>query len=87
MFCMPRKQPCPLNVCSLPWFFSPSRYSIDKRSDSTKAFKIDPNNGTITVAKALDRETSNWHNVTVEAKETSKDNFMSSTMAFLCSSY
>uniref|UniRef100_A0A8C9Y8Y8 Cadherin domain-containing protein n=1 Tax=Sander lucioperca TaxID=283035 RepID=A0A8C9Y8Y8_SANLU len=36
------------------------------RSDNTKAFKIDPNNGTITVAKALDRETTNWHNVTVE---------------------
>ena len=53
-----------------------SRYSIDKRSDPTKAFKIDPNNGTIAVAKALDRETADWHNVTVEAKETSKDNFL-----------
>ncbi|XP_069552511.1 cadherin-7 isoform X2 [Brachyistius frenatus] len=49
---------------------NPVRYSIDKRSDITKAFKIDPNNGTITVARALDRETTNWHNVTVEAKET-----------------
>uniref|UniRef100_A0A3B4YDT1 Cadherin-7-like n=1 Tax=Seriola lalandi dorsalis TaxID=1841481 RepID=A0A3B4YDT1_SERLL len=45
---------------------NPIRYSIDKRSDTTRAFKIDPNNGTITVATALDRETSNWHNVTVE---------------------
>lgn len=74
MFCLPRKQPCLLNVCLRD--FS-SRYSIDKRSDTAKAFKMDPNNGTITVAKALDRETSNWHNVTVEAKETSKENFMS----------
>lgn len=51
------------------------RYLIDKRSDTTKAFKIDPNNGTITVTKALDRETSDWHNLTVEAKETCKDIF------------
>uniref|UniRef100_A0A3Q3C3F2 Cadherin-12 n=1 Tax=Haplochromis burtoni TaxID=8153 RepID=A0A3Q3C3F2_HAPBU len=49
---------------------NPIRYSVDKRSDTTKAFKIDPNNGTITVAKSLDRETAAWHNVTVEAKET-----------------
>lgn len=69
MFCLPRKQPCLLNMCLCD--FS-SRYSIDKRSDITKAFKIDPNNGTLTVAKALDRETTNWHNVTIEAKETSK---------------
>uniref|UniRef100_A0A3Q4HH22 Cadherin-12 n=1 Tax=Neolamprologus brichardi TaxID=32507 RepID=A0A3Q4HH22_NEOBR len=53
---------------------NPIRYSVDKRSDITKAFKIDPNNGTITVAKSLDRETAAWHNVTVEAKETSKEN-------------
>ncbi|XP_034562463.1 cadherin-7 [Notolabrus celidotus] len=59
------------------------RYSIDKRSDSTKAFKIDPNNGTVTVAKALDRETSNWHNVTVEAKETTQDHLSSSVVVFI----
>lgn len=79
MFCLPRKQPRLLNVCVCD--FS-SRYSIDKRSDTTKAFKIDPNNGTITVAKALDREASSWHNVTVEATETSKENFMCCTIAF-----
>uniref|UniRef100_A0A667ZPG2 Cadherin domain-containing protein n=1 Tax=Myripristis murdjan TaxID=586833 RepID=A0A667ZPG2_9TELE len=59
---------------------SPIRYSIDKSSDITKAFKIDLNNGTITVAKPLDRETSNWHNLTVAAKETSKANFLSYTI-------
>ncbi|CAJ1082609.1 cadherin-7-like isoform X2 [Xyrichtys novacula] len=62
---------------------NPIRYSIDKRSDSTKAFKIDPNNGTITVAKALDRETSNWHNVTVEAKETTQNHLSSSVVVFI----
>lgn len=58
--------------CFISHFF---RYSIDKRSDAAKAFKIDPNNGTITVAKTLDREASNWHNLTVEAKEASKEIF------------
>lgn len=58
-----------------------SRYSIDKSSDITKAFKVDPNNGTITVAKPLDRETANWHNLTVVAKETSKANFIFYTIA------
>lgn len=47
-----------------------SRYSIDKRSDAARAFRIDPNNGTVTVAKALDREVAAWHNLTVEATET-----------------
>ncbi|XP_062297146.1 cadherin-7 isoform X1 [Scomber scombrus] len=62
---------------------NPIRYSIDKRSDTTKAFKIDPNNGTITVAKALDRETANWHNVTVEAKETTQNHLSSSVVVFI----
>ncbi|XP_075936514.1 cadherin-7 [Anarhichas minor] len=62
---------------------NPIRYSIDKRSDNTKAFKIDPNNGTITVAKALDRETTNWHNVTVEAKETTLNHLSSSVVVFI----
>uniref|UniRef100_A0A8C4HHJ6 Cadherin-12 n=1 Tax=Dicentrarchus labrax TaxID=13489 RepID=A0A8C4HHJ6_DICLA len=52
-------------------------------SDTTKAFKIDPNNGTITVAKALDRETSNWHNVTVEAKEATQNHLSSSVVVFI----
>uniref|UniRef100_A0A3B5MF03 Cadherin-12 n=1 Tax=Xiphophorus couchianus TaxID=32473 RepID=A0A3B5MF03_9TELE len=52
---------------------NPIRYSIDKKTDATNAFKIDPNNGTIAIAKALDRETADWHNMSVEAKETSKD--------------
>ncbi|XP_059183141.1 cadherin-7 [Centropristis striata] len=62
---------------------NPIRYSIDKRSDSTKAFKIDPNNGTITVAKALDRETTDWHNVTIEAKETTQNHLSSSVVVFI----
>ncbi|XP_029955625.1 cadherin-20 isoform X2 [Salarias fasciatus] len=62
---------------------NPVRYSIDKRSDSTKAFKIDPNNGTITVARGLDREAASWHNVTVEAKETTQNHLSSSVVVFI----
>lgn len=62
---------------------NPIRYAIDKRSDTAKAFKIDPNNGTITVAKALDRETTAWHNVTVEAKETTQNHLSSSVVVFI----
>ncbi|KAG7517956.1 cadherin-7-like isoform X1 [Solea senegalensis] len=62
---------------------NPIRYSLDKRSDSTKAFKMDPNNGTITVVRALDRETANWHNVTVEAKETTQNHLSSSVVVFI----
>ncbi|TNN55709.1 Cadherin-7 [Liparis tanakae] len=62
---------------------NPVRYSIDKRSDAAKAFRIDPNNGTITVAKALDRETDAWHNVTVEARETTLNHLSSSAVVFV----
>ncbi|XP_071381959.1 cadherin-7 [Centroberyx affinis] len=62
---------------------NPIRYSIDKSSDITKALKIDPNNGTITVAKPLDRETTNWHNVTVAAKETTQNHLSSSVAVFI----
>ncbi|KAM4606010.1 cadherin-7 [Polymixia lowei] len=64
-------------------FNNPVRYSIDKSSDIRKAFKIDPNNGTITVAKPLDRETANWHNVTVSAKETKQSHLSSSVAVFI----
>lgn len=46
------------------------RYSISRKSDDTKAFRIDPGNGTVTVVKPLDRETAAWHNFSAEAKET-----------------
>ncbi|XP_068604229.1 cadherin-7 [Brachionichthys hirsutus] len=61
----------------------PVRYSIDKRSDITKAFKVNPGNGTVTVAKALDRETADWHNLTFEAKETTQNHLSSSVAAFI----
>ncbi|AWP17057.1 Cadherin-7 [Scophthalmus maximus] len=62
---------------------NPIRYSLDKRSDTTKDFNIDPKNGTITVARTLDRETTNWHNVTVEAKETVQNHLSSFLVVFI----
>uniref|UniRef100_A0A3B1J694 Cadherin-12 n=1 Tax=Astyanax mexicanus TaxID=7994 RepID=A0A3B1J694_ASTMX len=58
---------------------NPIRYSITKSSDLRKAFRIDPNNGTVSVAKPLDQETAAWHNLTVTAKET-KENQLSSSV-------
>ncbi|XP_051910335.1 cadherin-8 isoform X2 [Hippocampus zosterae] len=57
------------------------RYSLDKHSSAGKAFSIDPHDGTITIAKPLDRETCAWHNLTVVAKETTLKSLSSSVLA------
>lgn len=62
---------------------SPIRYAIDKRSDGCKTFKIDPNNGTVSVVKALDREAVDWYNVTITARETTQQHLSSSTVVFI----
>ncbi|TNM96497.1 hypothetical protein fugu_016158 [Takifugu bimaculatus] len=64
-------------------FNNPVRYSIARRSDAARAFKIDPNNGTVTTAKVLDREAAGWHNLTVEAKETAQGRLSSSAALFI----
>lgn len=50
----------------------PFRYSIDRHTDLERLFNIDSTNGTITTLKALDREMSKWHNISVVATEISK---------------
>ncbi|XP_077365471.1 cadherin-7 isoform X1 [Festucalex cinctus] len=57
------------------------RYSFDKHNKAAKSFRIDPLNGTITLTKPLDRETSAWHNVTVVAKESTQKRLSSSVLA------
>lgn len=52
-------------------FFSSLRYSIDRHTDLERLFNIDSVNGTITTLKALDREMSKWHNISVVATEIS----------------
>uniref|UniRef100_A0A3Q4MPX3 Cadherin-8-like n=1 Tax=Neolamprologus brichardi TaxID=32507 RepID=A0A3Q4MPX3_NEOBR len=53
------------------------------RSDITKAFKIDPNNGTITVAKSLDRETAAWHNQMSIFTTAAQNHLSSSVVVFI----
>lgn len=50
----------------------PFRYSIDRHTDLERLFNIDSVNGTITTLKALDREMSKWHNISVVATEISE---------------
>ncbi|CAH2324443.1 cadherin-8 isoform X1 [Pelobates cultripes] len=49
---------------------SPIRFSIDRHTDLDRQFNINADDGKITLATALDRETSMWHNITVVATET-----------------
>ncbi|XP_026147835.1 cadherin-10-like isoform X1 [Mastacembelus armatus] len=50
----------------------PVKYSIDRHTDLERLFNIDSVNGTITTLKALDREMSKWHNISVVATEISQ---------------
>ncbi|XP_026149354.1 cadherin-8 [Mastacembelus armatus] len=45
------------------------RYVIDRHTDLERQFNINVNDGKITLAKPLDRETDMWHNITVTATE------------------
>uniref|UniRef100_A0A8C5GFL6 Cadherin-8-like n=1 Tax=Gouania willdenowi TaxID=441366 RepID=A0A8C5GFL6_GOUWI len=45
------------------------RYFIDRHTDMERQFNINVDDGKITLAKALDRETDMWHNITVTATE------------------
>ncbi|KAM8946522.1 cadherin-22 [Pelodytes ibericus] len=47
---------------------NPIRYALDGATDDG-IFEIDDESGEIRITKALDRETSGWHNLTVQAKE------------------
>ncbi|XP_078544089.1 cadherin-6-like isoform X3 [Lissotriton helveticus] len=52
------------------------KYSVDRHTDMDRMFDIYPDNGSLFTLKSLDRETSQWHNITVVATEISnpKDN-------------
>ncbi|NWQ63015.1 CADH8 protein, partial [Neopipo cinnamomea] len=49
---------------------SPIRFSIDRHTDLERQFNINAEDGKITLATPLDRETSAWHNITIVATET-----------------
>ncbi|XP_053555545.1 cadherin-8 [Bombina bombina] len=48
---------------------SPIRFSIDRHTDLDRQFNINADDGKITLATALDRETNKWHNITIVATE------------------
>lgn len=48
------------------------RFSIDRHTDLERQFNINAEDGKITLATPLDRETNMWHNITIVATETSK---------------
>lgn len=48
------------------------RFSIDRHTDLERQFNINAEDGKITLATPLDRETNTWHNITIVATETSK---------------
>lgn len=48
------------------------RYFIDRHTDLERQFNINVEDGKITLAKPLDRETDMWHNITVTATEVSE---------------
>ncbi|KAG7468546.1 hypothetical protein MATL_G00144170 [Megalops atlanticus] len=45
------------------------RYFIDRHTDLERQFNINVEDGRVTLAKPLDRETDMWHNITVTATE------------------
>uniref|UniRef100_A0A673YRX1 Cadherin 8 n=1 Tax=Salmo trutta TaxID=8032 RepID=A0A673YRX1_SALTR len=45
------------------------RYFIDRHTDLERQFNVNVDDGKITLAKPLDRETDMWHNITVTATE------------------
>uniref|UniRef100_A0A8C9L955 Cadherin 8 n=1 Tax=Pavo cristatus TaxID=9049 RepID=A0A8C9L955_PAVCR len=50
---------------------SPIRFSIDRHTDLERQFNINAEDGKITLATPLDRETNMWHNITIVSKYTS----------------
>ncbi|XP_068115875.1 cadherin-8 [Hyperolius riggenbachi] len=50
--------------------YGTTEFSIDRHTDLDRQFNINADDGKITLATALDRETSMWHNITVVATET-----------------
>ncbi|XP_075571789.1 cadherin-8 isoform X3 [Pelecanus crispus] len=56
---------------------SPIRFSIDRHTDLERQFNINAEDGKITLATPLDRETNTWHNITIVATETSNPMIMS----------
>ncbi|XP_053496042.1 cadherin-10-like [Ictalurus furcatus] len=47
----------------------PVRYMIDWNTDMDHVFNVHPSNGSLFIARSLDREEKDWHNISVQAAE------------------
>lgn len=45
------------------------RYMIDWNTDMDHVFNVHPGNGSLFIARSLDREEKDWHNISVQAAE------------------
>ncbi|KAM8967833.1 cadherin-6-like [Pelodytes ibericus] len=59
------------------------KYSVDRHTDMDRIFNIDSGNGSIYTSKSLDRETLQWHNITVIATEISNPKESSRVPVFI----
>uniref|UniRef100_A0A9L0RCN2 T2-cadherin n=1 Tax=Equus caballus TaxID=9796 RepID=A0A9L0RCN2_HORSE len=62
---------------------SPIRFSLDRHTDLDRIFNIHSGNGSLYTSKPLDRELSQWHNLTVIAAEINNPKEMTRVAAFV----
>ncbi|XP_073534736.1 cadherin-10-like [Phyllobates terribilis] len=62
---------------------SPIRFSLDRHTDLDRIFNIHSGNGSIYTAKPLDRETSQWHNLSIIATEINNPKQTSRAMVYI----
>ncbi|XP_045703884.1 cadherin-10 [Phyllostomus hastatus] len=62
---------------------SPIRFSLDRHTDLDRIFNIHSGNGSLYISKPLDRELSQWHNLTVIAAEITNPKEMTRVAVFV----
>ncbi|XP_045141066.1 cadherin-10 isoform X2 [Echinops telfairi] len=62
---------------------SPIRFSLDRHTDLDRIFNIHSGNGSLYTSKPLDRELSQWHNLTVIASEINNPKEMTRVAVFV----
>ncbi|XP_063779039.1 cadherin-9-like [Pseudophryne corroboree] len=58
-------------------------YSIDHNTDLEGIFQINSSNGSLTLVKSLDRETTPWQNITILATETKNPNLSGHVQVYI----
>ncbi|XP_036135144.1 cadherin-10 isoform X2 [Molossus molossus] len=62
---------------------SPVRFSLDRHTDLDRIFNIHSGNGSLYISKPLDRELSQWHNLTIIAAEINNPKEMTRVAVFV----